>query len=114
MNLIHDIISSLKEKKNITYVFLNIKKVYDYVSIKQLLNVMNKLYLSTQTLKWVKEFMNDRLIELTFNEKSKKRDKFESKYLLRFLKLLQCEYRFIRIDQQIDRWFCNHRFYSFI
>jgi hypothetical protein len=34
--------------------------------------------------------------------------------MLRFLRLLQCEYKFIRIDQQIDRWFCNHRFYSFI
>ncbi len=34
--------------------------------------------------------------------------------LLRFLRLLQCEYRYIRIDQQIDRWFCHHRFYSSI
>ncbi len=34
--------------------------------------------------------------------------------VLRFLRLLQCEYRFIRIIQQIDRWFCNHRFYSSI
>ncbi len=34
--------------------------------------------------------------------------------VLRFLRLLQCEYKFIRINQQIDRWFCNHRFYSFI
>jgi hypothetical protein len=35
-------------------------------------------------------------------------------YVLRFLRLLQCEYRYIRIDQQIDRWFCIHRFYSSI
>jgi hypothetical protein len=34
--------------------------------------------------------------------------------VLRFLRLLQCEYRYTRIDQQIDRWFCNHRFYSSI
>jgi hypothetical protein len=34
--------------------------------------------------------------------------------VLRFFRLLQCEYRNIRINQQIDRWFCNHRFYSFI
>jgi hypothetical protein len=34
--------------------------------------------------------------------------------VLRFLRLLQCEYKYIRINQQIDRWFCNHRFYSFI
>jgi hypothetical protein len=34
--------------------------------------------------------------------------------VLRFLRLLQCEYKYTRINQQIDRWFCNHRFYSFI
>jgi hypothetical protein len=37
MNLTNDIESSLKEKKSITCVFLNIKEIYDYVSIKQLL-----------------------------------------------------------------------------
>ncbi len=46
MNLTHDIELSLKEKKNTTCVFLNIKDAYDYVSLKQLLNVMKKLHLS--------------------------------------------------------------------
>jgi purine nucleoside phosphorylase len=50
MNLTHDIESSLKEKKNTTCVFLDIKDAYDYVLIKQLLNVMKKLHLSTQIL----------------------------------------------------------------
>jgi hypothetical protein len=39
---------------------------------------------------------------------------FRSIKVLRFLKLLQCEYRYIHINQQIDRWFCNHRFFSSI
>jgi hypothetical protein len=39
LNLTHDIEASLKEKKSTTYVFLDIKEAYDYVSIKQLLNV---------------------------------------------------------------------------
>jgi hypothetical protein len=37
-----------------------------------------------------------------------------SSKVLRFFKLLQCEYKYIRINQQINRWFCNYRFYSFI
>jgi hypothetical protein len=73
MNLTHDVELSLKEKKNTTCVFLNIKKAHDYVSIKQLLNVMKKLHLLHQTFKWIEEFMNNRLIELTFDEK--KQDK---------------------------------------
>jgi hypothetical protein len=48
MNLTHDIELSLKEKKSTTCVFLNIKDAYDYVSLKQLLNVMKKLHLSRQ------------------------------------------------------------------
>jgi hypothetical protein len=51
LNLTHDIESSLKEKKSTTCVFLNIKEVYDYVSIRQLLNVMKKLHLSIQSIK---------------------------------------------------------------
>jgi hypothetical protein len=50
MNLTHDIEMSLKEKKSTTCVFLDIKDAYDYVSIKQLLNVMKKLHLSSQIL----------------------------------------------------------------
>jgi hypothetical protein len=63
MNLTHDIELSLKEKKSTTCVFLDVKKAYDYVSIKQLLNVIKKLHLSSQIFKWVEEFMNNRSIE---------------------------------------------------
>jgi ribonuclease HI len=37
------------------------------------LNVMKKLQLSSQVLKWVEEFMNDRSIELTFDEKKQEK-----------------------------------------
>jgi hypothetical protein len=50
MNLTHDIELSLKEKKSTTCVFLDVKETYDYVSIKQLLNVMKKFHLSFQVL----------------------------------------------------------------
>jgi hypothetical protein len=50
LNLTHDIELSLKEKKSTTCVFLNVKDAYDYVSIKQLLNVMKKLHLPSQIL----------------------------------------------------------------
>jgi purine nucleoside phosphorylase len=51
LNLTHDIELSLKEKKSTTCVFLDVKDAYDYVSIKQLMNVMKKLHLSSQTIK---------------------------------------------------------------
>ncbi len=73
MNLTHDIEMSLKEKKSTTCVFLDIKDAYDYVSIKQLLNVMKKLHLSSQILEWIEEFMNNRSIELAFDEKKQEK-----------------------------------------
>jgi hypothetical protein len=72
MNLTHDMKLSLKEKRSTTCLFLDIKEAYDYVSIKQLLNVMKKLHLSSQILRWVEEFMNNRSIELAFDEKKQK------------------------------------------
>ncbi len=73
MNLTHDIELSLKEKKSTTCVFLDVKEAYDYVSIKQLLNVMKKLHLSLQALKWIEEFMNNRLIKLAFDDKKQEK-----------------------------------------
>jgi hypothetical protein len=73
INLTHDIELSLKERKSTTCVFLDVKDAYDYVSTKQLLNVMKKLHLSSQTLRWVEEFMNNRSIELTFDEKKQEK-----------------------------------------
>jgi hypothetical protein len=49
--------------------YLNVKGAYDYVSIKQLLNVMKKLHLSFQIFNWVKEFMSNRSIRLAFDGK---------------------------------------------
>jgi hypothetical protein len=43
------------------------------VSIKQLLNVMKKLHLSSQILEWIEEFMNNRSIELAFDEKKQEK-----------------------------------------
>ncbi len=50
MNLTHDIELLLKKKKNTTCVFLDIKNAYDYVLVRQLLNVMKKFHLSSQIL----------------------------------------------------------------
>ncbi len=73
MNLTHDIELSLKKRKSTTCVFLDIKDAYDYVSTKQLLNVMKKLHLSSQILTWVEEFMNNWSIKLTFDEKKQEK-----------------------------------------
>jgi ribonuclease HI len=79
MNLTHDIELSLKEKKSTTCVFLDIKKAYDYVSLKQLLSVMKKLHLSFQIFKWIKKFINCRSIELTFDEKKQEKRHIRTK-----------------------------------
>jgi hypothetical protein len=80
LNLTHDIKLSLKEQKSTTCVFLDVKDAYNYVSIKQLLNVMKKLHLSSQILEWVKQFMKNRSIELAFDDKKQEKRQFEQTY----------------------------------
>jgi hypothetical protein len=75
------------------------------------------LLLSRQFMKIFREtrlWSLHRLISLICNKIVSNCCECERRRLLRLLRLLQCEYRFIRINQQIDRWFYNHRFYSFI
>ena len=48
--------------------FLNIKKTFDYVNKKQLLNIMNKAKISQELLKWTKDFMEKWKIQLKFDD----------------------------------------------
>ncbi len=103
MCLTHDIELSLKERRSTKCVFLDVKYAYNNVSTKPLLNVMKKLSLSSQTLRWVEEFMNNQSIKSAFDEKkqkkSRKKDKFESKN--------RKNHRFRRFSSWFTRDFCS-------
>jgi hypothetical protein len=109
MNLTHDIEFSSKEKKNITCVFLNVKEAYDYVSIKQLLNVMKKLQLSSQVLKWIEEFMNDRSIELAFDDKKQEKRQIRIEILQRSFDLIDFLFNLHKISFCKYKNRCQHR-----
>ena len=67
-NLIHDIQLILKQKLITSCFFLNVKKIFDYVSINQLLIFLIKLNLFIQLKNWINNFMSNRSITLTLND----------------------------------------------
>ena len=67
LNLTHDIQLALKQKLITSSLFLDVKKAFDHVSTNQLLIILIKLNLPIQLKNWVNNFMNNRLIALTFD-----------------------------------------------
>ena len=68
MNVVHDIEIANRNKNLLSYLLLDVKGAFEFVSINQLLNVMKKLHLSCIVIQWVKNFMTKRYINLIFDE----------------------------------------------
>src|SRR5204862_6024664 len=68
MTLIHDIQLAKHEKKDTSVLFMDIKDVYDHVSINQLLKICQNLGLPRALCSWIKCFLNDRYLQLAFDE----------------------------------------------
>ena len=49
--------------------FLNVKEVFNHVSTNRLIAILYELKMSNQLIRWIKSFMNNRKIELAFDEK---------------------------------------------
>ena len=52
--------------------FINIKKVFNHVSTNQMLKICQKLQLLKSLYYWVKSFLQDRKVQLKFNENNQK------------------------------------------
>src|SRR5437762_11945031 len=77
MSLIHDI-QLAKNEKNITSVlFINVKEVYNHVSCNQLLKICKNLDLSRSLCSWIECFMNNRYVQLAFDENKQERTRVE-------------------------------------
>lgn len=68
MQLTHDIKIAFNQKKVLTCILLNIKEAFDHVSKNQLLKMMKECNLSSQIIRWTKNFMKNRKISLVFDD----------------------------------------------
>ena len=80
MSLIHDIQLAKNENKITSVLFMNVKEVYDHVSCNQLLKICKNLGLPRSLCSWIECFMNNRYVQLAFDENSKKRQELKLKF----------------------------------
>ena len=66
--LLHDIQTAKNSKNVFSCLFLDVKSAFN-VSTKRLIAILHKLKMSNQLIRWVKSFMIDQKIELTFDGK---------------------------------------------
>ena len=69
LSLLHDIQSTKNSKNVFSCLFLNVKDAFNYVLTKRLFDILHKLKMSNQLIRWFKSFRIDRKIELIFDNK---------------------------------------------
>ena len=69
------------EKRVIFILFINIKKVFNHVSTNQILKICQELQLSKSLCYWIKFFLQNRKVQLRFDENSQKMTNIKIKIL---------------------------------
>src|SRR5436190_19912358 len=77
MSLVHDIQLAKNENKITSVLFMNVKKVYNHVSCNQLLKICKNLDLSRSLCSWIECFMNNRYVQLVFDENKQEKTRVE-------------------------------------
>jgi len=71
LGLIYNIQFAEHQKRKITVIFFDIKGAFDFISLKQLLKIIEKLSLLAYIIKWTKCFIENKSITLTFDRDRK-------------------------------------------
>src|SRR5436190_18253286 len=77
MSLVHDIQLAKNENKITSVLFMNVKEAYDHVSCNQLLKICKNLDLPRSLCSWIECFMNNRYIQLAFDENIQEKTRVE-------------------------------------
>src|SRR5216117_1619790 len=78
MSLVHDIQLAKNENKITSVLFMDVKRVYDHVSCNQLLKICKNLGLPRSLCSWIECFMNNRYIQLAFDENKQEKTRVRS------------------------------------
>ena len=68
LNLVHDVQMTKSWENMFIYLLLDVKKVFDHVTLKQLIKILIKLKISVNLINWVKCFLQNRIIDLAFDD----------------------------------------------
>ncbi len=78
LNLVHDAQMTKSRENTLICLLLDVKKVFDHVALKQLIKILIKLKISINLINWVKCFLQNRIIDLAFDDERQKLKKIST------------------------------------
>jgi len=72
LNLVHDAQMIKSWENTLICLLLDVKEVFDYVALKQLIKILIKLKISVNLINWVKCFLQNQVIDLAFDDERQK------------------------------------------
>jgi len=104
LNLVHDAQMTKSRENTLICLLLDVKKVFDHVALKQLIKILIKLKISINLINWVKCFLQNRIIDLAFDDERQKLKKISTEIsqdsLILFLIYIQ--YLFSKIRAKFE------------
>ena len=107
LNLVHDVQMTKSQENTLIYLLLDVKKVFDHVMLKQLIKILIKLKISVNLTNWIKCFLQNRIIDLAFDNKRQKSKKISTEisqnlFISLILFLIYIKYLFSKIRVKFE------------
>ncbi len=107
LNLVHDVQMTKSRENTLICLLLDVKEAFDHVALKQLIKILIKLKISINLIKWVKCFLQNRVIDLAFDDERQKSKKIITEILQDssislILFLIYFRYLFSKIRAKIE------------
>ncbi len=81
LNLVHDAQMAKSRENTLTCLLLNVKDVFDHVTLKQLIKILIKQKILINLINWVKCFLQNWVIDLAFDEEHQKSKEISTEIL---------------------------------
>ncbi len=107
LNLVHDVQMTKSWENTLICLLLDVKEVFDHVALKQLIKILIKLKISVNLINWVKCFLQNRVIDLAFDNERQKSKKISTEisqdsFISFILFLIYIQYLFSKIRAKFE------------
>ncbi len=107
LNLVHDVQMTKSWENTLICLLLDVKEVFDHVALKQLIKILIKLKISVNLINWVKCFLQNRVIDLAFDDERQKSKKISTEIsqdssISLILFLIYIRYLFLKIRAKFE------------
>ncbi len=107
LNLVHDAQMTKSRENTLICLLLDVKEVFDHVALKQLVKILIKLKILINLINWVKCFLQNRVIDLAFDDERQKSKKISTEisqdsFISLILFLIYIRYLFSKIRAKFE------------